>query len=117
MEQSVARSSSARAALGSLFREEKTDDFLWAFRLLVSPTGLEKDMLWHLTGMLPSTSLQLLMENVRSPYQADDIRVIADRIVSRKGSLAVRDLIDSALQNASGRNERELTRMRKNYDK
>jgi hypothetical protein len=117
MERSVAKGATARAALGSLFRQEKTDAFLWAFRLLASPTDLEKDMLWHLAGTSPSTSIQLLIENVRSPYQADDIRVIADRIVLRKGSLAVRDLIDKALQNASGRNERELKRMRKNYGK
>jgi hypothetical protein len=117
MKQSVAHGATARAAIGSLFRQEKVDDFLWAYRLLHSPKSLEKDMLWHLAGALPSTSLQLLMENVRSPYQADDILVIADRIVSRKGSLAVVDLIDTALQNASGRNLRELNRMRKNYDK
>jgi len=54
---------------------------------------------------------------VRTPYQADDLKLIADRIVSQRGTPTLLAIIDKVLQNARGRNERELKRMRKQYDK
>jgi hypothetical protein len=117
MQKKTASVHSARAALGSLFRQELVNDFLWAFKLIPSPTRLEKDMLWQLCGISADTPLQLLINNLRSPYQVDDIKVIADRTLSQRGAPAVLDIIDKALQNAGGRNERELKRMRKQYDK
>ena len=107
----------ARAVLGSLFRQERMDDFLWAYKLLPDPTRLEKDMLWLLCGNSANAPLQLLVDNLRTPYQIDDIKAIADRTVSQRGTQAVVAIIDKVLINAKGRNERELKRMRKQYDK
>jgi hypothetical protein len=108
---------SASAVLGPMFRKNQTDDFLFAFNFISSPSRLEQDMLWHLAGLLSNTPLTVLVDNLRNPYQADDLKVIADRIARQKGNRAVVDIIDRVLQAARGRNERELKRMRKQYDK
>ncbi len=107
----------ARAVLGSLFRQERASDFLLAFGLIASPTNLEKDMLWQLVGTSPTAPLQLLVDNLRNPYQVDDLMVIADRIIAQGGTSAILGIIDNVLKNAKGRNERELKRMRNKYDK
>jgi len=116
----VAKSSggplSASASVGPLFRQEKLEGFLWAFSLIKNPTRLDKDMLWQLAGTSSATSLQLLIDNLRSPYQVDDLKAVVDRIVKQRGNLAVCTIIDEVLKKSRGRNERELRRMRKNYD-
>jgi hypothetical protein len=73
-------------------------------------------MLWQLAGTSSATSLQLLIDNLRSPYQVDDLKAVVDRIAKQRGNLAVCTIIDEVLKKSRGRNERELRRMRKNYD-
>ena len=107
--------STARAALPSLFRLQNVDAFLWAFSLLKKPTRLEKDMLWQLVGTRQDAPLQLLIDNVRKPYEYDDLIIIADRIASTRGSTAVKEIINDKLANAVGRNRRSLQRLRKEY--
>ena len=74
-------------------------------------------MLWQLVGTSPTAPLQLLVDNLRNPYQVDDLMVIADRIIAQGGTSAILGIIDNVLKNAKGRNERELKRMRNKYDK
>jgi len=66
-DQGVAGSRCARAVLPALFRLQLTESFIWAFKLIASPTSLEKDMLWQLVGTSKTTPLQLLMKNLRKP--------------------------------------------------
>ena len=114
-DQGVAGSRCARAVLPALFRLQLTESFIWAFKLIASPTSLEKDMLWQLVGTSKTTPLQLLMKNLRKPYAFDDLILIADRIASTRGVAALRMIIQKELRNSSGRNMRELDRMRKKY--
>ncbi|MBT4523813.1 MAG: hypothetical protein HOC21_02705 [Phycisphaerae bacterium] len=105
----------ARAALPALFRQGALSDFIVAFTMLKTPKRLEKDMLWQLSSKSNETPLPLLMDNFRSPYKADDLLVIADRIVSQRGTGTLLRCIDNLLSKARGRTERELKRMRKKY--
>lgn len=107
--------STAHAVLPALFRLQKQDAFLWAFSLIDTPTKLEQDMLWQLSGLNDGTPLQVLINNLRRPYEVDDLMVIKKRIVSTRGAKALKDIIDEKLKKASGRNKRELQRMRKEY--
>ena len=107
--------STAHSVLPSLFRLQNVDAFLWAFSLLKKPTRLKKDMLWQLVGTRRDAPLQLLIDNVRKPYEYDDLIIIADRIASTRGSAAVKEIINDKLGNAVGRNKRSLQRLRKEY--
>lgn len=107
--------STARAALPSLFRLQNIDAFLWAFTILDQPTRIEKDMLWQLVGTRRDAPLQLLIDNVRKPYEYDDLIVIVDRIAATRGSTAVIAIIDDNLSKAVDRNKRSLLRLRKEY--
>ncbi|MDP7005043.1 MAG: hypothetical protein QF718_02375 [Phycisphaerales bacterium] len=107
---------SSKAALPPLFRQKQPDYFLWAFNLVEKPTRLEKDMLWQLLGSNQTTPLQLLIDNLRGPYQLDDFTIIADRVAKQRGLAAVRLIIDNLLENAIGRNQRGLKKLRKEYD-
>ena len=113
--QSSIGSQSARAALPALFRQQEVESFLRAFKLIRSPSRIEKDMLWHLVGTSRNTSLQLLIDNLRSPYSLDDLAVIADRIKATRGANAVLSIIEEKLRGARGRTKRGLERMRKEY--
>ena len=115
MQEQVAGEKSAKTALPALFREGLMQDFLWAFKLLASPNTMQKDMLWQLASSSSSTSIELLINNIRGPYHADDLKVIADRVIAKKGATALRTIIDACLTKARGRNERELKRMRAKY--
>tara|TARA_X000001036_G_scaffold104123_1_gene97355 strand:- start:7167 stop:7865 length:699 start_codon:yes stop_codon:yes gene_type:complete len=115
MQDGIAGEACAKHALPALFREGHIEDFLWAFKLLESPNRLQKDMLWQFASSFSSASIDLLIKNIRSPYHADDLRVIVDRVVATKGAATLRTLIDGFLAKARGRNERELQRMRKKY--
>ena len=86
-----------------------------ACKLLRSPSRIDRDMLWHLVGTSNSTSLQLLIDNIRNPYSLDDLTVIADRIASTRGPAAVLAIIEEKLLGARGRTKRGLERMRKEY--
>jgi len=113
--QNAAGLRTARNALPSLFRLEERDAFLWAYSLLENPERSEQDMLWQLVGTQEDTPLQLLIDNLRRPYEYDDLIVIVDRIVASRGALAVRTIIDETLTKATGRNHRSLQRLRKEY--
>jgi len=113
--QSSAGNASASAILPALFRLQDEDSFLSAFKLLRSPSRIEKDMLWHLAGTSSNTSIQLLIDHIRNPYPLDDLVIIASRIASTRGSAAVLSIIDEKLRSAKGRNKRGLERMRKEY--
>lgn len=113
--QSSVGEASASAILPALFRLQDEDLFLRAFKLLRSPSRIEKDMLWHLVGTSSNTPLQLLIDHLRIPYPLDDLAVIADRIASTRGPSAILSIIDEQLLNAKGRNKRGLERMRKVY--
>ena len=97
------------------FRQGALSDFIDAFTMLKTPKRLEKDMIWQLGSKSNETPLSLLMDNFRGPYKADDLMVIADRIVSQRGAAALLRCIDNLLIKAKGRTERELKRMRKKY--
>ena len=105
----------AHAALPSLFRLSNTDGFLWAFSLIQKPTTLERDMLWQLLGTDDKTPLQVLIDNLRKPYELDDLTIIADRIATTRGTTALNDIITSRLKTATGRNMRGLKKLRKEY--
>ena len=79
------------------------------------PTRLEQDMLWQLVGTRRDAPLQLLVDNVRKPYEFDDLMIIVDRIATTRGSAAVKAIIDDKLSKAVGRNKRNLQRLRKEY--
>ncbi len=115
LERNVVGAQSAKRALPSLFRLQKVDDFLWAYRIVLNPNRLEKDMLWHLCSLKTNTPIDILMKNVRTPFACDDITLIAPRVLNSHGSNAVLQLIAQALEKANGRNKRELERMRKTY--
>jgi hypothetical protein len=106
---------SAHVALPALFRLRNSDAFLWAFSLIQKPTSLERDMLWQLVGTNNDAPLQVLIDNLRKPYEFDDLIVIVSRIASTRGSSAVTDIIDAQLQTAKGRNKRGLQRLKKEY--
>lgn len=107
--------SSAKTVLPALFRLQHIDAFIVAYMLIKKPTNIEQDMLWQLVGTDPRTPLYLLIDNLRSPYELDDILVIANRLNAKSGSSAVLALINKSLQTATGRNKRGLQRLRKEY--
>ena len=72
-------------------------------------------MLWQLVGTRRDAPLQLLIDNVRKPYEYDDLIVIVDRIAATRGSTAVIAIIDDNLSKAVDRNKRSLLRLRKEY--
>jgi hypothetical protein len=111
----VIDSSTARAALPALYRQQDNDGFLWAFSLLEKPTQIERDMLWQLIGTQQDAPLQVLIDNLRKPYELDDLLLIADRISKTRGPAAVLHIIDDTLRTAKGRNMRGLKRLRKVY--
>jgi hypothetical protein len=110
-----AGSSTAHAVLPSLFRLENTEGFLWAFSLLDKPSRFEQDMLWQLVGTNDETPLQILIDNLRKPYELDDLMVIKNRIAASRGVSALASIIDDTLKTAKGRNQRGLQRLRKEY--
>ncbi len=112
----VAGDSTARAALPALFRLVNTDSFLWAFSKIVKPSRLERDMLWQLTARDPSTPLQILVDNLRNPYELDDLFIIRKRIEQQLGINAMFGIVGEKLQGASGRNKRGLERLLKEYN-
>ena len=115
MSENVRGRAMAKAALPALFRQGALNYFLHAFEMLDTPNRLEKDMLWQLGSTSNTTPLQLLIDNLRGPYKADDLLVIADRIVSQRGTAALQNCITGLLTTSKGRTERELKRMRKKY--
>ncbi|MCH2146304.1 MAG: hypothetical protein MK073_00595 [Phycisphaerales bacterium] len=115
LEQNVVGALSAKRALPALFRLEHVEAFIWAYRIILNPNRLEKDMLWHLCSLKTATPIDILMKNVRTPFACDDITLIAPRVLNSHGSQGVLQLITEALKKANGRNKRELERMRKNY--
>jgi hypothetical protein len=110
-----AGSATAHAVLPSLFRLQNKDAFLWAFSLLDTPTRFEQDMLWQLVGTNDDTPLQLLIDNLRKPYELDDLMVIKNRITTTRGASALTSIINDKLKTAKGRNQRGLQRLRKEY--
>ena len=115
LEQNVAGAQTAKRALPSLFRLERVDAFIWAYRIILNPNRLEKDMLWHLCSLKTATPIDILMKNVRTPFACDDITLIAPRVLKTHGSHGVLKLVTDALKKANGRNKRELERMRRTY--
>ena len=115
LEQNVVGALSAKRALPALFRLEHVEAFIWAYRIILNPNRLEKDMLWHLCSLKTATPIDILMKNVRTPFACDDITLIAPRVLNSHGSQGVLQLITETLKKANGRNKRELERMRKNY--
>jgi hypothetical protein len=116
MQEGVQGEECALAVLPALFREGVTSAFLSAFEHIGSPDSLQKDMLWQLASSYSSTPLYLLLKNIRGPYHADDIRVIADRVIATRGRAELLNLINECLSGARGQNKRNLERMRKKYD-
>lgn len=106
---------SAHAALPALFRLRNSDGFLWAFSLIQKPSSLERDMLWQLVGTDSKAPLQVLIDNLRKPYELDDLTIIADRIATSRGTIALKDIINDKLKTANGRNMRGLKKLRKEY--
>lgn len=115
------RGASAVAApfvLGSFFRARESDDFVEAFRLVESPTSLDKDMLWHLlTPRIPSLddeTLKLLRLNIRQPDASVDLsRLVVgfDRRFGRAASdRVVREEMDKSADPNAGRRLAELLR-------
>lgn len=115
IEQSVTGPLSAKAAISSLFRMKAVVAFLYAYQMLEKPSGLEKDYLWQLAGILPETPVELLAENIRTVYSCDDLRIIAPRLAKTRGKSTVLSIINKYLPKARGRNERELKRLLKDY--
>ncbi len=116
-EQGVAKKRTAKSALPSLFRAKAVDAFLWAYRLLETPHRNERDMLWQLATLFPNSASPLLVDNIRSVYACDDIRLIAPTVMKNRGKHAVLSIINTHLPKARGRNERELKRLLKQYGK
>jgi hypothetical protein len=115
VQKKVAGPLSAKASVASLFREGKPNAFLLAYTLLKKPNRHEQDMLWHLAHVLPDSALPLLVNNIRSMYACDDLRVIAPKISRSSGNRTVLSIINNFLTKARGRNERELKRLQKKY--
>ena len=111
----MASQATAHAVLPALFRQKECDAFLWGFSMIGKPTPIEQDMLWQLTGSNANTPLQVLIDNVRKPYELDDLMVIQQRIVSSRGASELKNIIDEKLKTANGRNKRGLKRMLKEY--
>ena len=72
-------------------------------------------MLWQLVGTDDKAPLQVLIDNLRKPYEHDDLTIIADRIATTRGTTALNDIITSKLKTATGRNMRGLKKLRKEY--
>ena len=115
LERNAVGALTAKRALPALFRLEQIDAFIWAYRIILKPNRVEKDMLWHLCALKTVTPIDILMKNVRTPFACDDITLIAPRVLKTYGSHGVLQLITETLKKANGRNKRELERMRKTY--
>ena len=115
LERNTVGALTAKRALPALFRLEQIDAFIWAYRIILKPSRVEKDMLWHLCALKTVTPIDILMKNVRTPFACDDITLIAPRVLKTHGSHGVLQLITETLKKANGRNKRELERMRKTY--
>ncbi|MBC8202654.1 MAG: hypothetical protein H8E91_02380 [Planctomycetes bacterium] len=111
----VAKKRTAKNALPALFRAKAVNAFLLAYRELESPQRYDQDMLWQLAILFPDSASSLLIENIRSVYACDDIRLIAPLVQKTRGRHEVLSIINTYLPKARGRNERELKRMVKQY--
>ena len=107
---------SARAVLPVLFRLQNTDAFLHAFSLLNTKKGIEQDMLWQLVSSRADTPLQVLIDNLRKPFELDDLLIIRTRVERLRGVNAVISIIQDKLKTAKGRNQRGLQRLLKEYN-
>jgi len=112
----VAGASTAKAVLPALFRLVNTEGFLLAFSKIRKPSRFEQDMLWQFVGRDPSTPLRVLIDNLRSPYELDDILVIRKRIEEQLGINKMFSIVGEKLQRANGRNKRGLERLLKKYN-
>ncbi len=92
----------APIALGPLFRQRQSDVFLAAYRMIPSPTPIEKDMLWQLwTQQLASikdrAQLDWFLTQVRPVRPAVDLSRLAPEIKRIAGVNAAREAVGSWL--------------------
>ncbi len=111
----VAGAASAEASLGSLFRGGDVTGFVGAYRLVVHPSTVHKDMLWAATAMDPASAIDVLAESIRVSSALDDLELIAPLVRARWGNSRVRSLIDAVLGRTTGRTKRGLERLLRTY--
>ena len=102
----------APAALGPLFRQNDTDEFLKAWRELPYRDELSVDMLWHMLGptlgRATSDETLILLQSAIRPYQSHiDLERLAPHLVSAFGSAHVKRVIQRELDSAPNENIRK----------
>ncbi|MBM44185.1 MAG: hypothetical protein CMJ36_04130 [Phycisphaerae bacterium] len=103
---------SARAALGSLFREGKAMGFAAAFERLDRRTSMDRDMLWSLLGdrlTQPGDPVfvDLLDQNIRTAFPSGDMQRLAPALQRVHGTAHVRQRIGELKGGASNRREQK----------
>ena len=106
--------SAAPAALGPLFRQKNTDEFLNAWQELPYRDDLSVDMLWHLLaprlGRTTSDETLILLQSAIRPYQSHvDLERLAPHLVSAFGSAHVKRVIQREVEKAP--NQRIRTKL------
>ena len=104
--------SSAKAALGSLFREGETMGFAAAFERLQHGTSMDRDMLWSLLGNTLSQPgdpvfVDLLDDNVRTEFPSGDMQRLAPALQRVHGSAYVQQRINELRAGASNQREQK----------
>lgn len=108
----VAGPSSATAALGSLFRKKKETGFAAAFERLNRITSRDRDMLWSLLGQSLARPqgrdyADLLDQNVRKQFPAEDMKRLAPVLAGIHGNAYVSRRLDELRSTAINRRERK----------
>ena len=103
---------SARAALGSLFREGEAMGFAAAFERIDRRTSMDRDMLWSLLGdqlTQPGDPVfvDLLDQNIRTAFPSGDMQRLAPALQRVHGSAHVRQRIGELRAGASNRREQK----------
>ena len=106
-----ANAAAAAAALGPLFRQKNTDEFLNAWQELPYRDDLSVDMLWHLLAPTLSRTTSdetlILLQSAIRPYQSHiDLERLAPHLVSAFGSAHVKRVIQREVETALNPNIR-----------
>jgi hypothetical protein len=111
----------ARAALGPLFRGQKHEEFLRAWRVMPDHEPWMRDMLWHLMetrlgGAADQDLLVLLEQEIRRPLVHVDLARLGPQLKSVFGRVHVHELLEAEMEKAiDGNVLEELRALRRRF--